>query len=330
LAVAAPILTKGYLGVDLFFILSGFVLAYNYIDPGKSWTLKRYLQFQGLRLGRIYPLHVLTIVLIVCGLLMASVVHVHVNRPEGFGWQSLATNLMLVHGWTLVPVPGSWNYASWSISAEWFAYLAFPALALGIRRLTSARLLVLMAVATACAGTAVQVAMASGPGPLIRVVPDFTLGAILGRLYLSVGRPSTAWGCLAALAGIGVIAGFVVLERLHLSPQLVVPLFGLLVFGLASGQGYAVNWLKSPFLLASGEASYALYMMHGVIAMFASRILPLESFAAAPITVRTAVIAVYCAVFAIVAGLTHRWIERPARDRVRSAIMMRRRSPHQV
>ena len=51
------LLGRGYLAVDLFFILSGFIIAYNYLDGFSAFDPRKYLHFLGVRIARIYPLH---------------------------------------------------------------------------------------------------------------------------------------------------------------------------------------------------------------------------------------------------------------------------------
>src|SRR3954454_8569619 len=49
--------SQGYLAVDLFFVLSGFVIAFNYFDDFQEFRFSKYISFLGLRISRIYPLH---------------------------------------------------------------------------------------------------------------------------------------------------------------------------------------------------------------------------------------------------------------------------------
>jgi acyltransferase len=92
-----PVVEFGYVGVDIFFVLSGFVLAHVYLrDPGLT-TGEGYLRFLGVRLARVYPLHVLTLV---C-LLLITIALPGFTTPfkfseERFGLLTFIANLFLV------------------------------------------------------------------------------------------------------------------------------------------------------------------------------------------------------------------------------------------
>lgn len=130
------LLDKGYLAVDFFFILSGFILAYVYardFDAGRG----SYRRFLFLRLARVGPVHLAM-------LLAAAVV---ILPAYGFGEvanmtnspRTLASSVLLLHAWGGDRAL-SWNFPSWSISAEWFAYLIFPAALWASARLSGRRL----------------------------------------------------------------------------------------------------------------------------------------------------------------------------------------------
>src|SRR6202161_3995096 len=129
-----PLVAKGYLGVELFFVLSGFILCPVYLDQVADGGF-RYGSFLWARLARIYPLHLATLAGI-GAMALAALAAGRVIDPNILSWSSLPANLLLVQAWGYAPQAG-WNHPSWSISAEWFAYLSFPVFAIaaaGLRR----------------------------------------------------------------------------------------------------------------------------------------------------------------------------------------------------
>jgi peptidoglycan/LPS O-acetylase OafA/YrhL len=125
--VSIGLLDKGYLGVELFFILSGFILSHVYLE---SYGAGRFLygQFINHRLARIYPLHIATLAFTVLLIGAAAARGVTLDANAG-NWAALPAHIFLVQAWGLAPT-ASFNHPSWSISAEWFAYLAFPLVAM--------------------------------------------------------------------------------------------------------------------------------------------------------------------------------------------------------
>ena len=144
-----PLIARGYLGVELFFVLSGFILCHVYLPQFEEGRF-RYRDFLWARLARIYPMHIAT--LVGMGAMAGAALAIGLSvDPNVLSLAALPANLTLTQAWGLAPVAG-WNHPSWSISAEWFAYIAFPAFAgltLAMRRWPG------VAVAAALAFTAV-------------------------------------------------------------------------------------------------------------------------------------------------------------------------------
>ena len=118
------------LAVDVFFVLSGFILPYVYHDSegnmNTSWR-----KFFGARFARIYPLHLLTIAIIGVMVLVASSKGIPINRP--YYASDLPAQLFLLHAFPYVE-KWAWIHPSWSISMEFLAYIAiFPCMAFAFR-----------------------------------------------------------------------------------------------------------------------------------------------------------------------------------------------------
>ncbi|WP_231985430.1 acyltransferase, partial [Mycobacterium sp. E796] len=162
----APVLNCGAQGVDLFFILSGFVLTWNYLDRmGRSWSTRATLHFLWLRLARVWPVYLVTMHL--AALWVIFTLHVgHVPSPDAAQLTAISyvRQILLVQLW-FQPFfdDSSWDGPAWSISAEWLAYLLFGALVLVILRMKQAtRARSLMVLAFAASLPPVVMLLASG------------------------------------------------------------------------------------------------------------------------------------------------------------------------
>ncbi|MFT5677122.1 MAG: peptidoglycan/LPS O-acetylase OafA/YrhL [Paraglaciecola sp.] len=126
-------LQQGYLAVDFFFVLSGFVIALNYFDRlANNFSKAQLFDFMIKRIARIYPLHLL----IWLAYLSIPLAYILMDKDfSGIGRYDLEgylLGLVLMNNWGFL---GGlvWNVPAWSISTEFGAYLLFPLLVIILR-----------------------------------------------------------------------------------------------------------------------------------------------------------------------------------------------------
>lgn len=278
----APVLNCGAQGVDLFFILSGFVLTWNYLDRmGGEWSTRATVHFLWLRLARVWPVYLLTMHL--AALIVILSLHVgHVPLPEVRDLTAISyvRQVLLVQLWFEPFFDNtSWDGPAWSISAEWLAYLLFGLIVLVILRLertTRARSLMVLSFA-ACLPPVVLL-LASGyfytPWSwLPRIVTQFIAGALacaaVRRLRLSTRARHIAGyvSLLLVVAMVGILYWFDAhpISGVVDSGGVVDVLFVPLVITLAIGLG-SLPWVLSTRLMVyGGEISFCLYMVHELV-----------------------------------------------------------------
>ena len=254
------LVAKGYLGVELFFVLSGFILSHVYLAQAGEKRFS-YSRFLWARVARVYPLHIATLVAV--GLLAGAALVAGMSVDANvLSWSSLPANLLMVHAWGLAPVAG-WNHPSWSISAEWFAYLCFPAFAFVFWRLRD-RPVVAVLGAAAFLATLYFVFEQWAGFPLteatirwgaLRIVPCFALGCALYLMYRKAPLKAPA---LTSAAFLVLMLGS---AWLGLWDAITVLLAGGLILSLASLPNERAGWLASKPAVYLGEISYAVYMV---------------------------------------------------------------------
>jgi peptidoglycan/LPS O-acetylase OafA/YrhL len=312
----SAVIGTGYVSVNFFFVLSGFILAYTYggrpIDPR---------EFYAARIARIYPIYVLGLLLAAPFFVRACIDAHTVRLMVAQGAAVLALVQAHVPNWSLV-----WNAPSWSLSAEAFFYLLFPFVAPWLLRVTRPRVwalamwCVLMGTAglfwrfgppavDGSRGTAIDVFRHL---PLLRL-PEFAIGVLAAR-----ERRTIAWAVgPAALAMLAALAMSSSMPYVLLHHGLIDPVFVVLIVALASGGGLLGRVLASPPLVLLGEASYALYILHLPLTNIARAIVQ----AIAPSQLETAAFKAGLIGLTIAASLmAFRFVEWPLRHRLRRAL----------
>lgn len=134
------VLTRMYLMVDFFFILSGFIMLHVY---GKWFAEKvtgnSFKNFTVARFARVYPLHFFTLAYCVLLYGVSRIFLGEDNNPMSLisnNFAALPANLLLIHSMNTTEW-FTWNNASWSISTEWWMYMIFPFLVAGFKKLNS-------------------------------------------------------------------------------------------------------------------------------------------------------------------------------------------------
>jgi peptidoglycan/LPS O-acetylase OafA/YrhL len=281
---------SGYVGVSLFFVLSGFVLTYTYHDSLRDGTATR-RAFLAARVARIYPVYLLSLIVALPPLFW--LVWSRGGRMD-IGWLLQLTGMYagLLQAWH----PHNacvLNCPAWSLSDEAFFYLAFLFLLPVVARWGVRRLAVAAVAAYALAllapllymtlrpdGAAPGVPQPAGSwlavvkfNPLIRL-PEFVLGVLAGRWFL-ISAPSRRRD-----AGLELGAALALLVVLLCSPLLYYPLvhngllapgFAVLVYALARGAGPLSRVLATPVLVRLGAASFALYILHAPLLAWIAR-----------------------------------------------------------
>jgi peptidoglycan/LPS O-acetylase OafA/YrhL len=320
-AVTAFFGRPGFLGVDVFFVLSGFIISYNYAETfDRGITPGRWSRFLWARLARIYPVHfalLVALALAVFGL--------------GFGWEGeieakrwsitgLVQSLVLVHAW--VGAEDVWNPVSWSISSEWLAYLAFPVLSLLALAITqrvngmSVWIVITAVAALPAIRDTLDNRLLDLPSMLpLQILSEFTAGCMIYRIFHGTTTVPAAARSPAAHMVLLITAGSIlgIAELPARWTLLVVP---PMILGLAHQLGWLAQALARPWVVYWGNVSFSLYMTHYLWLWAMQTFLPLASLQGYSAPARLVFVLVYLLPTLVIAAATYHLIEEPARRRM--------------
>ena len=265
-----PIVTNAWLAVDFFFVLSGFVIAANYQDRLVGRTV-RVRDFLILRLGRLYPLHLATLFVMVglvtffrYGSFGATHLELSANDATVPGF---IANLLLIQGLHTLP-QGTWNHPSWSISTEFATYVVFALAWRFLKQYSWGLIVVTILVAPPL------LLMLSGD---LAVTFDWgiirsMLGFSLGALAFNATRWKYSAGLLAQLSRAESSIAEIFLAAITIAFVCIVGVTPLSVASpflftgvvlLYSQEKGIVTWLLArPPVRALGRWSYSIYMLH--------------------------------------------------------------------
>ncbi len=308
LAPLDTFMSAGYLGVDLFFPLSGFVLAYTYADAMRSFRWRDTGRFVRNRLARVWPVHVLTLNV---DLVLAAALGTLGVAADGLRRTPAAyvENLAMVQSWW--NDRPSFNSPAWSISSEWFAYLCAPMLFVLAARLRRAGTALLLAAGSYAAMLTVFATMALPNGNLSHMFYVRVMGEFVGGMLLCL-----AW--LRGRAGLGHLVAVLPLTLLVAAAwpaasdhhYWAAPALGLGVAALAASDGVVSRALSWRPVVVAGELSYALYLTHVLVRPVVENAV---GWAAGSPWRSAVVVAGLVLTLAGAAWVVHRFVEQPAR-----------------
>lgn len=293
--------------VDMFFILSGFVISYAY--PSDARGMRAYSRFMIRRIARIYPLHLLSL------LIFVVLIGVGLERTARSTPLDFLYNVLLLQAWGVTDHL-SFNSPSWSISAEFFCYLIFPLLMLFARKLHPLALAAIVA--------ALYLVLAHGHLPIwqersqmyganydygmLRALPSFLNGILLAILF-RLSQPYRQKRVV--FAGIAMFGISVLVLNVFAKPDLAILLFSCAILLTAVGESAFAQFPGARLLGRLGNTSYAIYMLHDAVLIAVFK--PLWTWLGLRPDQFGLFALACCVVLTIVADRTYAYFENPAR-----------------
>lgn len=345
----APVIEYGELGVDLFFTLSGFVIALVYGRKlGQGWSTAASANFWWARFARLWPAYMFMLLVVTIWHIMFVVT----GRPDPVAPRDLSLGsffrqVFMVVQWTEADSDRlTWNGPAWTVSAEVLAYLVFPVFTIvairAVNRIPTAALPILAVASTAplIISAILRDSLYAPWTWVLRIACCFVAGYVIYYFYERVrdSRRAQMWAGPVVVATGVIFLGIIVTSYLtghHSWGFTAIALFPLMIGALALDKSIVARTLSTrPFVLG-GMISYSVYLVHMPV------IEPIWALQAAvpwlaPGTIGSkAAFLVTPALVLLVGYCLWRWVEEPSRKRLmsfwRSRGMSSRRtaaSPH--
>ena len=262
-----PDIGNGWRGVDLFFMLSGFILMYAHERDFHVIHKVNLVRFARLRFFRVYPLSAV-VLLMIAGFVAFQPGFVAWERafnPSNFSFGAFVRTLFLATRWFL-PGHGEWNTVVWSLSLEVLGYAMFPFVAYFVVRVT--RIWPLIAAVCFCYFTCLVYlelrdrAITLDQLAVVRMLAYFLTGIAIFRIWtLTAESASKKWAAwISALSAIGILVANLSTAGSHTTNLL----FAFLLYGLAFKRGVVNDILSSRIAMFLGNISFPLYLTHTV------------------------------------------------------------------
>jgi peptidoglycan/LPS O-acetylase OafA/YrhL len=317
-----PVVQHSFLFVDFFFVLSGFVIHHAYAAGLKDAASLRTFILR--RFGRLWPLQaatLLALVLFIGGDRWLSgwiqVPSLLERSPGQFTAGSLIINLLLIQGLGTERVL-TWDGPSWSISTEFFTYIAFALVLIAAPRRLRVPVFAAIALASALviARLSPRYMDATIDYGIFRCFFGFFVGccthvAVARNQGWIAGR-ATTWLEIVAVATAVVFVAYAGARPLGLLSPLA---FAAVVAIFSQERGALSRLMQTKFFRAIGERSYSIYLLHALLVYaiwrvfrYTAHALPLGNrYLADGATIATLALLLW------LAGLTYRLIEKPGR-----------------
>ena len=311
----------GYLFVDYFFVLSGFVIAHAYAERLK--TARDGGRFMVRRLGRVWPLHVLMLGAFIGLELCRLWFHIDAATPfvRDRSIEAIFANLLLVQAWHILPSL-TWNGPAWTLSAEVACYLIFAWLVLAAPK----RFRWIGAVLAVIGGIMVLMFARRWMNTTYdyavpRAVYGFFLGCLLQGVWMRIPRPA-GWAATALeIATVLIIGGFIAWAQGPVTVAVTVLFIGV-VWVFAGEDGAVSRVLDHPALVTLGRWSFAIYMVHMfvlTVMMIVARKLhwvPKARIDFGSVWINDLFALGMFGLIVVLAVAAHRWVETPAQRQI--------------
>lgn len=310
---------EGYFGVTFFFLLSGFVLSYNYYNKINNISLKKVVLFTKKRLAHVYPVHVITL-LISLPLLYKDIFLSPMKNLVKF-----VMNILLLQ--SFIPKESiyfSFNAVSWNLSSLLLFYVMFSAILVLIKKITKDENRKVYALIILLILTELILAIVFKNNrhnhwliyisPFYRLI-DCTIGILVSIIYLKNKNKNVNMFTINIMEFLSIIILAIALFKFRDVSQIYrygvyyAPFLCIIIYVYSFQAGIISRVLKSRLLNYLGKISFSFYMIHQLVIRYILHIKVLKNY---PI-----IMALMCfCISLLAASIIYKYFENPLRKKI--------------
>jgi peptidoglycan/LPS O-acetylase OafA/YrhL len=320
LSVLHPLSKNGSIGVDLFFVLSGFVLSTVYKPETFKLTPQSYTNFLLNRVARIYPNYLFCLLVLAAIVIADQLLGKNMTRLADYPVSTFGWHLLMMQAWPLIPaVWANWNSPAWSVSAEWFAYLFVFPLTIGLSSIS-----ILKKYGPLFAFALLVIYMAMGPLHLspglyfiCRITTEFTSGFLMFLYWTYNPKIVLKLASRLDVVVLAFMAAFWLSSISVIGYYAIILIIPIIIVCLTHESSWVAKLLASAPFCYLGRISYALYLVHAIAQRMLHVMLPIDQYANEALIWRLVVITAYFAFTLFSASMIYHLIEEPCRIFIR-------------
>lgn len=311
-----PLIKTGYLALDIFFVLSGYVIFLGYSSKFKSQLkLSNILKYWLYRIIRLYPLYIITLFIILT-LYHLGLLTQFVENFGAFTIEEFIFCIFLIQSWNILE-KWTWNIPSWTVSTEWALYLLSPFFINIIQRLNKYSLIFIIlslilldgALGYFINGFLITDAMQWG---IYRGMIEFCIGAIFYELAKNI-NPSKYFDVIFSISCIAIVA----LSYFNPNKFLLVILTILSILSLTKANGSVKKFLSLKLINYLGLVAYPLYLLQFTFQNISNELVMHESFL---LKFHTLFFWITILILILIACIFHTFIDVPLRSKISSTL----------
>jgi peptidoglycan/LPS O-acetylase OafA/YrhL len=316
-SVTSIVISRANVAVDLFFIMSGFVISLNYKTFFDRISLGSLREFSILRLSRVYPLHIFLLLLFLIYALGLCLIGKSPFENPQYNIAYFILSIFMIQNWGFTS-DLAWNVPAWSISTEFACYILFPFASNALDRVVRTRAAALLAIFIAL-GTIAAVFWRSGADSvgeqvpalgLFRCISEFLVGMLIQKFAHLFRSPTPSEQlCVIGMAVAAMAVGY----TLNWKDYIFIPgAFTALIYAMLCERGAVSAALSHPWAVFLGDISYSTYLCHYLIKRWVALMVD------DPHHIGASPLLVYTAAVVLASVLLYRFVERPSRTFIRA------------